>query len=282
MAWARLLGFLGTSLALGCGAGGGTNHSLDVGSGDGGRSFEPSETDGGQGAFDAHIEQGQVAVKLVTLSCSGDCATVEAVGTGGYPPYTFAWDDGSTNPVRQVCPTATARYSVTVADTGAAGEFPRPAETAQASVTADVLACPDAGVTSTATCDSGAATPKAGTYTGPYTSRDLGGLQTGSLTLTFANPSGTQLSGSFGADLIGVLHNAGSFTGSVNCSTGAIVVGGTSDEDQLYVYTMTFDPSTESLTGTWSYTCPTGCNGQSSDGGGDSGTFAVTLVDSGS
>jgi hypothetical protein len=112
---------------------------------------------------------------------------------------------------------------------------------------------------------------------------ERGGLQTGSLTLTLANPTGTQLSGSFTADLIGILHNAGSFTGGVDCSTGTIVGHGTSSEGQLYVYTMTYDPSTETLSGTWSYTCPAGvnCTGEP-DGGGDNGTFTVTLTDSGS
>jgi hypothetical protein len=95
--------------------------------------------------------------------------------------------------------------------------------------------------------------------------------------------AGTQLSGSFAADLIGILHNAGSFTGGVDCSTGTITVRNTSSQGQLYVYTMTYDPSTETLKGTWSYTCPSGdnCSGEP-DGGGDNGTLAVTLVDSGS
>jgi hypothetical protein len=73
------------------------------------------------------------------------CAVVEAVATGGNEPYSFSWDDGSTNPQRQVCPTSTTDFHVKVTDTGTTGEIPRPAETAQASLTADVLACPDGG-----------------------------------------------------------------------------------------------------------------------------------------
>jgi len=86
-----------------------------------------------------------VAVKVITLSCAGDCAMVEAVGTGGLPPYSFKWDDGTTSATRQVCPTSSTSYDVKVTDTGTVGEVPRPAETAQASVTADLLSCPDGG-----------------------------------------------------------------------------------------------------------------------------------------
>jgi len=281
---ARLLGLVVAASAFGCGSDGGNQYSLNVGSDDGGTSFVLSRMDGGQGGFDAYVENSsQVAVKFVTLSCSGPCATVEAVGTGGYPPYTFAWDDGSTNAVRQVCPTSSTSYNVKVTDSGTAGELPRPAETVRVPLAANVLSCPDASVAAPDECDSGAAIPSAGTYTGPYTSHDLGGLQTGSLTLTLANPTGAQLSGSFTANLIGILHNAGSFTGGVDCLTGTIVVHGTSSEGQLYVYTMTYDPMTETLSGTWSYTCPAGvnCTGEP-DGGGDNGTFTVTLTDSGS
>jgi hypothetical protein len=76
---------------------------------------------------------------------------VQAVGTGGYPPYTFKWEDGSTSATRTVCPTSSTNYSTNVTDTGTVGEFARAAETVQASLTADALACPDGGV-----ADSGA------------------------------------------------------------------------------------------------------------------------------
>jgi len=97
---------------------------------------------GGLAAFDAYIEQDHVAVKFITLSCSGDCATVEAVGTGGYAPYTFKWDDGTTNATRQVCPASSTNYSVKVTDTGTSGELARAPETVQVPLTADVLTCP--------------------------------------------------------------------------------------------------------------------------------------------
>ena len=95
---ARLVALPLAALALGCGSRG---ENLDPGTDEGGPSFVPPGTDAcGPGAFDAHIEQSHVTVKFIPLSCSGDCATVEAVGTGGYPPYTFKWDDGSTSAMR--------------------------------------------------------------------------------------------------------------------------------------------------------------------------------------
>jgi len=112
---------------------------------DAGPVFEPGSDAGGGAAFDAYVEQNQVAVTFVTLSCSGDCAAVQAVGTGGHPPYTFEWDDGSTTAARRVCPTSSTKYSVKVTDTGTSGEFARAPETVQRSVTADVVACPDGG-----------------------------------------------------------------------------------------------------------------------------------------
>lgn len=137
--------FLLASLNAGCGTDGGANYSLDVGTDDGGPSFVLSGADGGRGALDAYVEQNQVTVKVITLSCSGDCAIVEAVGTGGCPPYTFKWGDGSTAATRQVCPTSTTTYDVKVTDTGTVGEVPRPPQTVEVPLTADVLSCPDGG-----------------------------------------------------------------------------------------------------------------------------------------
>jgi hypothetical protein len=104
-------------------------------------------------------------VKLITLGCAGDCATVQAVGTGGNAPYSYAWENGSTNPVRQVCPASDTAYSVKVTDTGQTGEVPRPSQTATASVTASVLAC-DAGLA----CDGGPGgpLPASGRYAGTF------------------------------------------------------------------------------------------------------------------
>jgi hypothetical protein len=129
----------------GCGSNAGPGTSGEVGTYvDGGESFVGG--DGGiSGALEAGIERNGIAVTFVTLSCAGDCADVEAVASGGHPPYRFAWDDASTNATRRVCPTSTTSYRVKVTDAGTAGELATPPETAEASLTADLLACPDAG-----------------------------------------------------------------------------------------------------------------------------------------
>ena len=142
---AGLVGLLPAAIALGCGSSGGS--SLDVGSDDGGQSFVMGSGDAaGPGAFDAHIEENQVTVTFVTLGCTGDCATVQAVGTGGYPPYSFKWDDGSTSATRKVCPTSSTSYNVRVTDTGTSGELARSAETVQVPLAANVISCPDGGI----------------------------------------------------------------------------------------------------------------------------------------
>jgi hypothetical protein len=79
-------------LAFVAGCGGSANqYDLVVGADDGGPGFFGDAS--APGALDAYIEQGRVAVKFITLACAGDCATVQAMGTGGYPPYTFQWPE---------------------------------------------------------------------------------------------------------------------------------------------------------------------------------------------
>jgi hypothetical protein len=134
-----------TAFTVGCGSSGRDGYSVFVGTDEGGASFPGSDDASGQEPLDAHVEQNDVTVTFVTLSCASACADVEAVGTGGHPPYTFTWDDGSTTATRQVCPASTTRYSLKVTDTGTSGEFPRPAETVQVPLTADVIACPGGG-----------------------------------------------------------------------------------------------------------------------------------------
>jgi hypothetical protein len=100
-------------------------------------------------ALSAHIESPPgVSVELITLGCSNACADVMAVAKGGFPPYTLTWEEGSTNPVRHVCPAETTNYRVSVTDTGSSsGEFRRSPQSTTAHITADVLSCPpDAGV----------------------------------------------------------------------------------------------------------------------------------------
>jgi hypothetical protein len=140
-----LVAALGLSAsAVGCGSSG--QEQLSLGSDDGGPSFGTGSGDAaGAAALDAYIEQDHVAVKFITLSCSGDCATVQAVGTGGYAPYTFRWDDGTTSATRLVCPTSSTSYSVQVTDTGTSGELARAAASVRGSLAASVIACPDGG-----------------------------------------------------------------------------------------------------------------------------------------
>jgi hypothetical protein len=77
---------------------------------------------------------------------------VQAVATGGNPPYAFAWEDGTTSAMRHVCLDDSTTLSVSATDTAIhADEFSYEAQTATAEVTATVLDCtavPDAG-----TCD---------------------------------------------------------------------------------------------------------------------------------
>src|SRR6185312_1397173 len=141
-----LLPVCGLAGALsGCGShGAGPLGEVGVFGGDDGGSFaSPGAPDGG--SLDAHIESGGIAVQLVTLGCSAGCADVQAIATGGNPPYSFAWQDGAVGAARHLCPSATESFEVTASDTGGSGELPRPSQTAKAQVTAQVLACPDAG-----------------------------------------------------------------------------------------------------------------------------------------
>jgi hypothetical protein len=146
---------IGSALLLGCG-GGGHDYSLPVGSDDGGGGAFAGADGGAVGPLGAHIEENHVTVTFVTLNCAGDCADVEAVATGGVPPYSFAWNDGVANATRTVCPTSDTTYSVKVGDTGSGGEFPRPPEIVDVPLTANVLACGDAGT------DGGPTTPETG------------------------------------------------------------------------------------------------------------------------
>ncbi|MGH7435605.1 MAG: hypothetical protein ACRENE_08015, partial [Polyangiaceae bacterium] len=127
-----------------CGSAGNAGYPIDVGGDDAG-GLHIAARDASVTGLDAYVEKGQIAVSIFTVGCSGSCATVQAVGTGGEPPYSFRWENGSTNPVREVCPAADSSYSVTVTDSPSTGEVSHPSGTAHASVTADVLGCSDAG-----------------------------------------------------------------------------------------------------------------------------------------
>jgi hypothetical protein len=172
-----LLGAVALSCGGACGSGGGGNHySLAVGDDDGGGGAFAGADAGVSAGFDAHIEENHVTIMFVTLACAGDCATVQAVATGGLLPYSLLWDDGSTSSTRKVCPSSSTMYFVKATDTGSTGEVPRPAETVQVPLTASVLTCPDGGIADGSPGDGASdcedlltVTPPSGTVSGPGT-----------------------------------------------------------------------------------------------------------------
>ena len=150
-----------------CGSRG--NPLLKVGSdANGGPNFTPGGIDASDG-LDAQIQQNGVAVSIVTVSCSQGCADVVSVATGGNPPYSFTWENGSTDPSRHVCPTSDTAYAVTVRDTGETGEISHAASTVKVPLTADVLACPDGGGGSFGAC-------LPGNYSGTFDAAGNGGV----------------------------------------------------------------------------------------------------------
>ena len=92
-----------------------------------------------------------MTIEIVTLACAGDCADIEAVAHGGNDPYTFEWEDGSTDPQRRVCLERSAELAVSVTDTAiTTDELGYEAQTVSTTVSAAVLDCsmpkPDASV----------------------------------------------------------------------------------------------------------------------------------------
>jgi hypothetical protein len=98
-------------------------------------------------ALTVHVEDiAKMTIEVITLACAGDCADIEAVAKGGNPAYHFKWEDGSTNAKRHVCLDASAKLSVEVTDTAIdTDELGYEAHTVSSEVTANVLACGDAG-----------------------------------------------------------------------------------------------------------------------------------------
>lgn len=108
---------------------------------------------GGQGARDAGIgsvdealrvrveDVDEVVLEVVTIACAGDCVTLRAVASGGVPPYTYAWEDGSVDATRTLCPEQASVYSVSATDTGYFdSEFKLP-QVATQELSAQVLDC---------------------------------------------------------------------------------------------------------------------------------------------
>jgi hypothetical protein len=86
-----------------------------------------------------------VATGQIALTCESPCAVIEAVAYGGAAPYAFNWEDGSTEPVRLICPTGPARYVVSVAETQASDRAAaNAASAASASLDASPPSCPAA------------------------------------------------------------------------------------------------------------------------------------------
>jgi hypothetical protein len=282
-AWSVGFLLLATS-GTGCGSNA-NPYSVTVGSDDAGGSFGPGSDAGDDGALAAHIEQNDITVTIVTLSCAGPCADVVAVPSGGQPPYTFAWNDGTTTAARSLCPTSDTNYSVRVTDTGTTGELTRAAESVSVPLTADVLVCPDGG--------GGACAP--GSYTGTWNATgpvDGGASDTSSYVPNPTGPLTLVLAGSTASGGASTLMPTGTFpidwavaaqwlvhpSGSLDCATGAFraedptaafTVGGLSTGTCDFTLTGHYDPGSASLAGEWTSLCG------SSDWG---GTWTVSLA----
>jgi hypothetical protein len=125
-------------------------------SADGGSAGSAASNTAGTGSIDntgnaltVHVEDiAKMTIEVITLTCAGDCADIEAVAKGGNPAYHFKWEDGSTNAKRHVCLDASAKLSVEVTDTAIdTDELGYEAHTVSSEVTAKVIACgTDGGV----------------------------------------------------------------------------------------------------------------------------------------
>ncbi|MEY4110655.1 MAG: hypothetical protein RLZZ46_1010 [Bacteroidota bacterium] len=74
----------------------------------------PAQTDT---LFIDNLQPIQITNTDQTLICPGDTAIISASFTGGYPPYTFLWNTGSTADSIIVSPGSTTTYTLTVSDT---------------------------------------------------------------------------------------------------------------------------------------------------------------------
>jgi hypothetical protein len=149
----------GGALPLGSdGAGGAPGAGSAVAPGSGGAFLDTGDAAVSK-ALSAHVENAAgIRISFVTVGCSGACADVVAVAEGGNPGYSYEWEDGSTNPSRRVCPTASTHYSVNVTDSPVRGELPRAAQTVTAPLDAAVIECPDGGGGPVPRADAGVST----------------------------------------------------------------------------------------------------------------------------
>ncbi|MFT3921818.1 MAG: hypothetical protein QM778_04725 [Myxococcales bacterium] len=105
---------------------------------------EPPMQDGGSAeALEIHLEDRQGReIEAESSRCAGDCVDVQAIPEGGYPPYTFRWEDGSTSAKRRICPGASAAYQVAVTDHGVdAPELDSAPQTVRAAFSVEVRSC---------------------------------------------------------------------------------------------------------------------------------------------
>jgi sulfatase modifying factor 1 len=113
-----------------------------------GASTHGFELDGGGGSgFSVDIEDSARGVLTsATLNCPGDCIDLQGVARGGVQPYTYTWSDGAPGPTRHLCPNSATTISVSVKDAGVTGgEFARPPQTTNVTLTIHVLSCSEAG-----------------------------------------------------------------------------------------------------------------------------------------
>jgi hypothetical protein len=139
---------------------GGPGVTRDTGTtgGGGANSVAPASDGGGAlpsaNGFSVQIQNSEgVAITSAMLDCADDCIDVRAVAQGGNPPYSFAWEDGSTAAERKLCPSASTTFSVIASDTPVeAVELAQAAQTASGRIAALVPTCTDAGVAAVAQC----------------------------------------------------------------------------------------------------------------------------------
>jgi hypothetical protein len=272
---------LAAILAAGCSAG--ATHALVVGTeatgGTGGTAGAPGTRPGNGGGtillsvdasalntLSAHIESPPgITVEFITLSCDAACADVLVVAKGGRDPYSYTWEDGSTNPGRRVCPTESTRYEVIVTDTGSTSvEFTRAAQTVKALLTASVLKCRDAGIPTDGggeeTCGAGF---KPGVYEGTF-KQALGPLS-GTDVISLMKSAGTATQETISGRLDNVLAGSGTAASTTwgegsayYCSTQRLFLTGVEAGfiPLPYTYEATYNPANDTLLGSWAAAAP--------------------------
>jgi hypothetical protein len=276
---------------FGCSAGGtsdglvvgsvGTGGVPGGGSGTGGVPILPFGDSGVSNALSAHVESPPgVTVEFITLSCDAACADVLAVAKGGVGEYSYTWEDGSTDPARRVCPTESTRYEVTVTDTGSStSELPRPRQTVKAPLTARVLQCGDAGVSTDGgpgACGDGF---KPGVYDGTF--RQTFGPLSGTHEIVLSKSAATATLETVSGRLDNVLTGAGTTASTTwvdgsffDCTTQRLFLSGVRSEPGAiplpYTYEATYDPVNDTLLGNWAAAAPP-----------SPGVFPTTALDSG-